>query len=226
MRDVTQLHPLLQQKLKQLKSECEKAGLKIGISECLRSAREQDDLYAQGRTKPGRIVTNAKGSNYSSMHQWGVAFDFYRNDGKGAYNNSGKFFERVGAIGKKLGLEWGGDWKSIKDMPHFQLPDWGSTASILKQKYGEPANFFKTWPGAEGPASWHNESKENNKYEVSAKSGLKLRQKPSALAKTIVVMPPQATFTYVGEMNGDWMKGTYGKKMGWASKKYLKRKGS
>ena len=95
MRDVTQLHPELQKKLKELVKLCEKNKLKIGISECLRSAAEQDALYAQGRTKPGKIVTNARGSNYSSMHQWGVAFDFYRNDGKGAYNNSGHFFKAV-----------------------------------------------------------------------------------------------------------------------------------
>ena len=43
-------------------------------------------------------------SSYSSMHQWGIAFDFYRNDGKGAYNNNDGFFNKVGAIGQKLGL--------------------------------------------------------------------------------------------------------------------------
>ena len=220
MRDITQLHPELQKKLHRLSAECDKAGLKIGISECLRSTAEQDVLYAQGRTKPGHIVTNAKGSNYSSMHQWGVAFDFYRNDGKGAYNNSGKFFQKVGAIGKSLGLEWGGDWKSIKDMPHFQLPNWGSTASLLKYKYGEPANFFKTWNKDDFNPS--QAAKKEKKMHVTAKSGLRLRNKPSTLSKTIVVMPLEATFVPTGEEKSGFLKGTYGKKMGWASAKYLK----
>lgn len=145
MRDTTQLHPELQAKIMQLKELCECSSLKIGISECVRTKEEQDKLYAQGRTAPGSIVTNAKGSSYSSMHQWGVAFDFYRNDGKGAYNDSDNFFAKVGAIGKKLGLEWGGDWTSIKDRPHFQLKDWGSTTSKLKSQYGTPEKFFSSW---------------------------------------------------------------------------------
>lgn len=220
MRDVSQLHPELQKKLRKLVKQCEINGLKIGISECLRSTKEQDDLYAQGRTKPGPIVTNARGSNYSSMHQWGVAFDFYRNDGKGAYNTSGKFFEKVGAIGKSIGLEWGGDWKSIKDMPHFQLPNWGSTTSTLKRLYKEPAMFFKTWDNGGKAATTKKSSKKSKK--VTAKSGLRLRNKPSTLSKTIVIMPREATFVPTGESKNGFYKGTYGKKMGWASAKYLK----
>lgn len=145
MRDKTKLHQALQTKITKLIKECDKAGLKIGIGECLRTVEEQNALYAKGRTAPGNIVTNAKGSTYSSMHQWGVAFDFYRNDGKGAYYDKDNFFTKVGDIGKKLGLEWGGDWKSIKDKPHFQLPNWGSTTSKLRTKYGTPDKFFSTW---------------------------------------------------------------------------------
>ena len=206
MRDVTQLHPELQIKLRQLMVMCENSGLKIGISECLRSTQEQDDC---------------KGSTYSSMHQWGVAFDFYRNDGKGAYNNSGKFFEKVGAIGKKLGLEWGGDWKPFPDKPHFQLPNWGSTAAKLKAVYGQPAKFFKTWDNGGKASSTTTKAKT---YTVVAKSGLRLRNKPSLTSGTIVIMPPEAKFVYANEKSkdGKWLKGTYGKKMGWASSKYLK----
>lgn len=145
MRDINALHPRLQQKVFSLIKLCEKNGLKIGIGECLRTAAEQDALYAQGRTKPGKRVTNAMGSTYSSQHQWGIAFDFYRNDGKGAYNNEGGFFEKAGALAKSLGLGWGGDWSSIKDMPHLYLPDWGSTTAELKRIYGTPASFIQSW---------------------------------------------------------------------------------
>ena len=151
-RNVTDLHPTLQAKVEELKALCRQNGIEIGISECLRTVAEQDALYAQGRTTSGRIVTNCKGSSYSSMHQWGVAFDFYLKmdvDGDGvisddAFNNSTGLFEKVGALGKKIGLEWGGDW-TIKDRPHLQLPDWGSTASKLKATYGTPDKFFATW---------------------------------------------------------------------------------
>ncbi|MCR4719170.1 MAG: M15 family metallopeptidase [Firmicutes bacterium] len=145
MRKVDQLHPRLQSLIFDLKEKCQNQGLKIGIGECLRTVKEQEALYAKGRTVSGSVVTNAKGSAYASMHQWGVAFDFYRNDGRDTYENGDSFFQNVGKIGKSLGLEWGGDFKSIKDLPHFQLPDWGSTPAKLKAKYKTPENFFKTW---------------------------------------------------------------------------------
>ena len=107
MRDITLCHPRLQLLAVQLVEESGKQGLMIKIGETLRTVAEQDALYAQGRTKPGSIVTNAPGSSYSSYHQWGTAFDIFRNDGAGPYNDSGNFFTRVGAIGAALGLEWG-----------------------------------------------------------------------------------------------------------------------
>lgn len=154
MRDITLCHPQLQIKAAGLKKKCAEQGLKIEIGETLRTKAEQDALYAQGRTRPGHIVTNAPGSSYSSFHQWGTAFDIYRNDGKGAYNEGGDFFKKVGEIGVSLGLEWGGNWKSIKDQPHFQLPDWGSTTKKIKALYGNPDSFMKTWPPKEQEEGW------------------------------------------------------------------------
>ena len=219
MRDVKQLHPRLQEKVKELKTKCHKAGLKIGISECLRTVAEQEDRYAQGRTKPGKKITNARGTTYSSMHQWGVAFDFYRDDGKGAYNTSGRFFEKVGEIGKSIGLEWGGDWKSFPDRPHFQLPDWGSTTTKLKQRYKTPQDFFDTW-GKKTPTPAKPKDPE---YTVTA-SALRLRNKPSLVSTIITKMPKGATFKATGETQNGFLKGMYGKKMGWAHSKYLKRR--
>lgn len=153
MREITALHPRLQIKAAQLKEECEKQGIYILFSECIRTVAEQDALYAQGRTTAGSIVTNAKGSTYSSQHQWGIAVDFYIDmdvDGDGdkkddAFNNTTGLFERVGAIGKSIGLGWGGDWTSFKDRPHFYLPDWGSTTKQLKAEYGTPEKFMASW---------------------------------------------------------------------------------
>ena len=149
MRNINELHPKLQNLLSSLIEECKKQGLEIKIGECLRTVDEQNALYAKGRTAPGSIVTNAKGSSYSSMHQWGVAFDFFRNDGKGIYDDSDNFFSKVGAIGISLGLEWGGNWKKTIDKPHFQLPDWGSTTIKLKRTYGTPKKFMASWPSEE-----------------------------------------------------------------------------
>ena len=77
MRDVKQLHPELQEKLALLQKKALEAGIKIKFAECLRTVVEQEALYAKGRTTSGHIVTNARGGSYASMHQWGVAADFY-----------------------------------------------------------------------------------------------------------------------------------------------------
>lgn len=147
MRNINRCHPRLIELSKKLVSACRGQGLIIGIGESFRTKEEQDALYAKGRTAPGNIVTNAKGSSYSSHHQWGTAFDIYRSDGKGVYTDGDGFFEKVGKIGKSIGLEWGGDWKSPVDKPHFQLPDWGSTTTRLKRMYGTPEKFMDTWKG-------------------------------------------------------------------------------
>ena len=152
MKDVTQLHPTLQKKIKELKKLCADNGITIRITECLRTVSEQDALYAKGRTKPGSKVTNCQGKSYSSMHQWGVAFDYVIDqdtdkDGDVDINDlyCAKLMNVVGKLGQSVGLEWGGSWKSIVDKPHFQLPDWGSTPAKLKAKYGTPAKFIATW---------------------------------------------------------------------------------
>jgi peptidoglycan L-alanyl-D-glutamate endopeptidase CwlK len=44
--------------------------------------------------------------------------------GKCDWNAPNGTWEKIGGIGKGLGLEWGGDFKSIKDRPHFQTKDW------------------------------------------------------------------------------------------------------
>ena len=145
MRDITLCHPRLQKLATELIQKRSAQGLQIKIGEALRTGSEQDTLYAQGRTTPGSIVTNAPGSSYSSYHQWGTAFDIYRADGCGAYYDKDGFFSRVGAIGVSIGLEWGGNWKSIVDKPHFQLPDWGSSTSGIKKEFKTPEEFMKTW---------------------------------------------------------------------------------
>ena len=147
MRDIKQLNPELQAIIPKFISACKAKGLIVGIGECYRTVAEQEALYAQGRTTSGTIVTNCRGTSYTSPHQWGVAFDFYRDDGKGAFNDTDGFFAKVGAVGKSLGLEWGGDWTSFVDKPHLQLKKFfkDGTTTYLKKTYGTPDKFMATW---------------------------------------------------------------------------------
>lgn len=139
-RDISLLHPTLQECIKKIKKKFPD----ILITETYRTVKEQDILYAKGRTSSGNIVTNAKGKGYKSQHQWGIAFDFCKNVKGHEYDDSA-YFRKVAKYAKRLGLAWGGDWKSIKDTPHIYMPQWGATTSRLKKLYGNPNNFKKTW---------------------------------------------------------------------------------
>ncbi len=143
--DRKKLHPWLDHKLGLLLRGCAREGIYLIITEGFRTKKYQDSLYAKGRTKPGNIVTNARGSSYSSQHMWGIAFDIAINDGKRLYDAG--LIKKVAEIAKseKVGLGWGGDWKSFPDTPHFYLKKWGSGTGELKATYGTPAKFKKTW---------------------------------------------------------------------------------
>ena len=141
--DRNKLHPWLNYKLGLLLKKCNKKGIYLIITEGYRTVKYQDKLYAQGRTTKGNIVTNAKGNDYQSQHQWGIAFDIAINDSKLLYDTA--TIKKVAKIGKKLGLAWGGDWVIPVDMPHFYLGKWGDTTSKLKSEYGTPDKFRLYW---------------------------------------------------------------------------------
>jgi peptidoglycan L-alanyl-D-glutamate endopeptidase CwlK len=146
MRGLNKLHPDVKKLAELLVAECAKCGLPpVLVTETWRSQEEQDKLYAQGRTTPGKIVTNCRYSD--SPHCWGVAFDFCRNERGREYDDSDSFFTKVGEVGKRLGLFWGGDFKSFVDKPHFESPVYvvNNSVGMLKSKYGTPDGFKKTW---------------------------------------------------------------------------------
>lgn len=111
-------------------------GIIIKVTSGSRSFAEQDELFAQGRTKPGKKVTNAPGG--FSNHNFGIAFDVTIFKGSADPEKAktpvfeSPLYKVVGALGTDLGLEWGGNWTTIVDEPHFQLrPGW---ADGLKEK--------------------------------------------------------------------------------------------
>lgn len=199
--DRTKLHPWLDYRLGILLKKCAKKGIYLIITEGFRSKEYQDSLYAKGRTKPGKIVTNAKGSTYSSQHMWGLAFDIAINDSKLLYDTA--TIKKVAKIAKKIGLGWGGDWTSIVDTPHFYLTKWGSTASQLKAAYGTPDAFKKTW-----------------KKKVKREKGLLLWKAESKLTGSYLRIPNGATVEALYTKSW-YTKVRYKGKVGYVNKKFV-----
>ncbi len=121
---IATLLPQVQPIARALVQKAAASGIQIKIISGLRSYAEQDALYAQGRTAPGNKVTNARGG-YSN-HNFGIAFDVGVFAGT-KYLPESPQYKAVGILGVDLGLEWGGNWKTLVDEPHFQLrPAWAN----------------------------------------------------------------------------------------------------
>ena len=125
--NIATLLPEVQPYARALVTKAAQNGITIKVISGTRTYDEQNDLYAQGRTKPGPKVTNAPGG-YSN-HNFGIAFDIGVFEGS-SYKDESPKYKAVGVLGMDLGLEWGGNWKTIQDEPHFQLrPSWAADLS-------------------------------------------------------------------------------------------------
>lgn len=90
-------------------------GVRLRFSHTLRTIKEQNDLYALGRTKPGKIVTNAKGGQ--SYHQYGVAFDIVLlldKDDNGTFETA--------------------SWCTKLDFDNDDIPDWLEVTQAFEKK--------------------------------------------------------------------------------------------
>lgn len=142
-RNLNDLAPDVHARAAEFLDRCHEAGHDVIVTCTYRSAADQDALYAQGRTAPGRIVTHLRGGQ--SMHNvtdksgapasraldivplrhgkvvWGTAGNGLDQDPTDDDRDDLELWQRIGAIGEAYGLEWGGRWPRFKDMPHFQV---------------------------------------------------------------------------------------------------------
>lgn len=168
-RSLELLHPAVKQaalKLKQLAKD--HLGLQLIFTQTLRTAEEQVALYAQGRlsleevnqlridanmspikASDNKIVTKAK-TVTDSFHGYGLAFDIAITDLTGKkikwdktsdWNDDGvDDWSQVGRLTSQIdGLEWGGNWTSMPDAPHYQMR-FGLTIADLKNGKLPPKN--------------------------------------------------------------------------------------
>lgn len=125
------VQPTFANLLIELKKHYQEKGVEVKYISGTRTWAEQDALYAQGRTKPGPIVTRAKGGE--SNHNFSIAVDagLFTPDGK--YLGTSPLYKEIGPIVAKFPtLEWGGNWKFV-DEPHIQWKT-GLTLSEMRER--------------------------------------------------------------------------------------------
>lgn len=141
---IDKLHPSVRDEVKKIITECDSSlngRAKIRVTQGLRTFAEQEKLYNQGRTSPGKKVTNAKAGQ--SIHNYGLAVDICLIiEGKDVSWDTAKDWDNDGVadwyecvkIFAKYGWDWGGNWKTFKDLPHFEKKGFSwRTLSVKKR---------------------------------------------------------------------------------------------
>lgn len=141
---IEKLHPLVRDEVEKIINECNEAltgNAKVRITQGLRTFEEQRLLHNKGRIAPGKKVTNAKAGQ--SIHNYGFAVDICLIiDEKIASWNTVKdwdndtvadWYECV-KIFSKYDWEWGGNWKTFKDLPHFEKRGYNNWRKLIKME--------------------------------------------------------------------------------------------
>jgi peptidoglycan LD-endopeptidase CwlK len=125
-KNIAGLHIKAQELARRFMAEATTGNLVVRIISGNRTYKEQDKLYSQGRFgNPGPIVTNAEGGE--SNHNFAIAWDIGIFAANGAYLTGAtaaeeREYDRIYDLADHLPVEWGGNWTSIKDRPHYQVP--------------------------------------------------------------------------------------------------------
>lgn len=125
-------HPDLIAKLGKVLTAMAALGFPMMVTDGVRTFAQQQALYAQGRSAIGGVVTNAdgvpkeQGGHGVSNHQlkldgFGHAADCaFLVDGVPSWDTRLPW-KAYGAAAVAVGLTWGGDWQSLRDLPHVEL---------------------------------------------------------------------------------------------------------
>ena len=148
MRGLEHLHPEVREKALVLEAVAKsELGLDLIFTDTLRTQAEQTALYSQGRASVEEVNANraraglsaisasankiiTRAGPGSSWHEYGLAFDIaivYPTGRKIIWNRDSDWnqdgeddWAQVGALAEGVGLEWGGNFTSIYDAPHYQ----------------------------------------------------------------------------------------------------------
>ncbi len=140
-RNELHLYPAFRTKVRtilqelQLYARAHMPGYEWKLIEGFRDAKYQHELFQKGRTVPpigpGHIVTNCDGYKKRSKHQSSLAADIIPfKGGTPQWNAALEHWAYLGHLARKHGLEWGGDWQGLRDLPHIQ---WQQTDAPVYQ---------------------------------------------------------------------------------------------
>lgn len=193
-RRIEDLHPDFQPMVRSLlklgNNAIADTGYEFFITDGYRSEEEQTRLYAQGRSLPGKVVTNARAGQ--SAHNYGLAVDMaFQKDGQLFYLHD--LYDKIYPIARNLGFILGADWITFKDRPHFEYPNWQAKAKET------------TMPEHQAPDYVLYPSKRNLK--VTADKGVNVRTGPYTNYQPIGAFAHNQEFAVIGFTKGEEVAG-------------------
>lgn len=162
IRDINELTDLAQTACRLFMAECREAGLDVFITETYRPQSRQNELWEQGRTKPGKIVTWTMHSRHTSRRAWDIACT-----GPILYDID--TLNKAGAIAKSLGITWGGDW-TTPDKPHFEIDvNWRApkeeVEEVTQEQFNKMMDIYLAERERQPVSDWAKEDWEKAKAE-------------------------------------------------------------
>jgi peptidoglycan L-alanyl-D-glutamate endopeptidase CwlK len=145
---LSQVHPELARRIHQLEQYMIAEGIEIRVVQGLRTYAEQDAIYAQGRTTPGKIVTKAPGGY--SMHNFGLAVDVapFRN-GQPDWDASDSEWQLLLAKALTCGLAEGARWTHVQeDNPHLYPQELPASPSDTMRSLMASGGLQAVWDDA------------------------------------------------------------------------------
>lgn len=141
--DLRALHPYFRDKIEELIIGCKALGITLAVVETYRTHAKQTEYYAMGKK-----YTSTPGGK--SRHQYGLAVDVVPMVDSIAVWNNHKLWRKIGAVGERLGLRWGGRWRVVYDPGHFEWSGGLSRYQLAKGILpGIPSAYLEKYPSME-----------------------------------------------------------------------------
>lgn len=123
--DLRALHPFFRDRVTDLIRICKLKGIELAVVETYRTHAKQFEYKSMGR----KYTSSGAGR---SKHQYGLAIDVVPIvDSAAVWDNPG-LWRKIGVVGERLGLRWGGRWRKPYDPGHFEWTGGLSTAELVQ----------------------------------------------------------------------------------------------
>jgi hypothetical protein len=137
--DVSALHPFFRDKVSALIMACKAKGIELAVVETYRTHAKQHEYKTMGK----KYTSSGAGK---SKHQYGLAIDVVPVVNNEAVWDNTILWRKVGMVGEKLGLRWGGRWKKPYDPGHFEWTGGLTTSSLYTGTFPEVPDADEHYP--------------------------------------------------------------------------------